>query len=505
MMKARFEIRLLSIVVFLFGLVVVAGMGEAQTVLERTRLGNNTEDMSFVGKGPLANHIVMMDGCDVMAFPGQGRGRARARTLFDVCETGITSTPRSIAYIDSERHFAFVEPNRVTTLIITDHRGNLVEEREMVMASDFVPQYPEGLAYLPEDAPLFPDHLVMAAMNYNYADSVRLLVMRPDGQVVHEIVIQDPGAISYYITSVGYLAPDRLLISSTTDHFWTVDFAGVLDPDPVAVPGVFSLEGLVQLRSGEVVAAGYAAGNLFFFDEQLDRLARRDRDYSVGIGISRFGGLAWDDGRQEYLIATFLPVDSVPNPLVAVAGSLDTYRVVMDPQAAGYAQVRDLAFLPGEDLVALLNRRLPAAVALVDSTGTVVDEVDLSWLGRVDGVAYLAETDELVVSRWADGSQDTLWVVGRDGALHREIHLAPQLDVLLSRLTQFEGGLAAMASNQRLLIMDLDGNVEQQIDALVDLGVVASYGLTSVSSGPLAPALAIGSGDTSELVLLRVD
>jgi hypothetical protein len=59
-------------IIFLFGLttlLLIPSQGEAQTVLNRARLGNNIEDITFVKTGPLANQIIMMDGYEVFALP----------------------------------------------------------------------------------------------------------------------------------------------------------------------------------------------------------------------------------------------------------------------------------------------------------------------------------------------------------------------------------------------------------------------------------------------------
>jgi len=50
---------------------------DAQNVIQRRRLGSNTEAMTAIHAGRLNNYIVLMDGTDVLAFANGGRERVQ--------------------------------------------------------------------------------------------------------------------------------------------------------------------------------------------------------------------------------------------------------------------------------------------------------------------------------------------------------------------------------------------------------------------------------------------
>ena len=122
-----------TVVAALVCLLVLTASSDAQTVLERTRLGNAILDIVFVPTGPFAGHIVIQDGCDVFGVPAEGRGNAKFRKLFDVLNSGVVGNcPFGMAYLEAERHFVFVDVDGME-LFFTDHNGNPVGEPRPIL------------------------------------------------------------------------------------------------------------------------------------------------------------------------------------------------------------------------------------------------------------------------------------------------------------------------------------------------------------------------------------
>src|ERR1051325_4092470 len=65
----------------------------AQTVITRARIGNNVEDITYVSKGALANHVVTLDGYEVFGLPAAGNGNAPFKKLFDLRQLPIDIGP----------------------------------------------------------------------------------------------------------------------------------------------------------------------------------------------------------------------------------------------------------------------------------------------------------------------------------------------------------------------------------------------------------------------------
>lgn len=484
--------------------------GLAQTVLQRTRLGNNTEDITFVPTGPFASHIAILDGHEVLGIPAEGGGESVVRKLFDLRSLPLRGWPRGIAYIESEQLFALVDPGQTSKLFVVDHLGNPRETRTIRYLSGFTPVHLEGMVYLPPDAPVFPDRLLLVA--YSPAFEPRIQVLRPDGEVVAEIFPESPVGSSF-IAGLAFLAPDRLLVG-IDDTIWTLDLFGKIVDGPKTLPEAGSIEGLIQLRNGRVVAVDYSAGTLFFFDESLSRLPEEDRNYKIGLGLSLPRGQAWNTETTEY-VTHFLIRFGAPaqRAMAAIAPSLDAARQLTDLTAAGFVRPRGMAYLPDENLIALAHQRVPRAILLYDGSGNPAGEVDLTVLGQPMGVTYIPGRREFAVI--VREQPRKIHILTRSGFPVRTIDLTP------TGVTVREGGieffnpahpsggqfmiLDASFTTHRALITDFNGNVLGEFNYRTGLGLLTPLDLTAITTGAQAGAFAITDPENSEIVIFRLD
>src|SRR5262249_9193046 len=123
-------------------------------ILQQALLGNETEDIAFVASGPLAGHIAVMDGYKVRGLPTKHNP---AKPLFDVLQLGVEASPRGITYIDSSGLFALDDGVEMTKLFLTDEHGRPRGQRTIQYLNNFLPDYVEGLGYIPKGAKSFPD------------------------------------------------------------------------------------------------------------------------------------------------------------------------------------------------------------------------------------------------------------------------------------------------------------------------------------------------------------
>jgi hypothetical protein len=253
-----------------------------------------------VSSGTYANHIAIVDGYEVLGVPLDGCSPCTTGTLFDIHGLGTKIPPRGLTFIPSEGLFAFNDPWQPTTLFLTDDQGQPVPPRTIKYLGGFVPQHVEGLAYIPASSAVFPDHLIEIAFTAGLLEC-RLEILRRDGQVVSEIIPQQP-VRSSLLLGVTFRPPNRILVSA--DALWTLDFAGNIVAGPVAVSPSGYMEGLEQLPDGRVVATGELAGaaTLLFFDQNLNRLPAQDQDYTIGLGMTGLRGVGWTNDFDEHLV-----------------------------------------------------------------------------------------------------------------------------------------------------------------------------------------------------------
>ncbi|HKG14037.1 MAG TPA: hypothetical protein VKB12_11875, partial [Pyrinomonadaceae bacterium] len=175
---------------------VLSPEASAQTVISRARIGNNVEDITFVTKGALSNHVVTLDGYEVYGLPASGGGNAPFRKLFDLRQLPINIAPRGLAYVESEGLFVLQEPTQPDKLFFVDHKGDLQSTRTIQYLGGFEPLQLEGLAYVPADSPSFADRILMVAWDENPdcddGTGTRIEVINRSGQVEAEIFPDAP-------------------------------------------------------------------------------------------------------------------------------------------------------------------------------------------------------------------------------------------------------------------------------------------------------------------------
>jgi len=490
----------------LFGLCLfLAGTADtatAQTVVARARLGNNTEDIEFIHTGRYANHIAIIDGYDVLAVPAIRQGRDPVQKLFDVKKLPLSGGPRGIAYVESERLFVFTDVVFGNQLFFTDENGAEAGIREITFPVEVSSAGSESVSYIRRGSPFYPDHLLLviyAAPDY----SQRIEVVRRDGVVVSEIVpeaaIQEHGC-----ASACYLGSGRLLVSTFDGLVFLMDTSGRVVAGPSVAAAGESCEGAAQLADGRLAIASYTAGKVLYFDEQLNRLPEADRDYKIGIGISRPLGPAWNSATDELLFLNGPTVDAVP-------ATLNGRRTVLDLAADGIDMyhLRDVTYLPDENRIGV-GMILPHQIVLYGPTGLREDVVDLSRLGGPTTAQYLPSSGQfgLWLRGWAN--RGLLQITDRRGARLRTIDLRP-FGVNLGCFAPFDpahasGGrfLVMDALNDTMLTLDFAGNVLSRTGYREALELPMVFGVTAITTGSYAGAFAAVNGDNSEVVIFTL-
>lgn len=474
-------------------------------ILQHARLGNNTEDITFISNGPLAGQIAMMDGYEVRGILAKG---GTAHKLFDVRRLGITFAPRGIAYVSSGQLFALDDGIQQTKIFFADDRGRPKGTSTIHYLNGYFPDFLEGLGYIPTNAQSFPGHILLSTVIFNPQAS-RIEVLRRDGHVDAEIIPADPLSSSY-ITGVSYLAPDRILVS-TGNTIWEIDFAGNILAGPVTLYGVTDIEGLAQLSNGEIVTSDYEAGTIFFFDQNLNRLQRKDLDYKVGVRVSVPVGLAWNTDTYQHLINHSSPRSEIVN----VPQTLDSATQLVDLGADGLDFREHLTYLPDEHLIAGANRPSPDAIVLFDNSGNVVQEIDVSAFGRPTAIAYIPSAKQFAVGFVESPLQ--LNILDRNGNLVRTIDLSP-LDISrVGGLTFFDpgdqsGGKFLMVVNdatnlfqQFLMVIDFNGNLRRKVDIRKTFGLLGVSDVSTIGNGSQKGAFGMVNSEDSEIVIFRLD
>src|ERR1700755_3277027 len=97
------------------------------TIVRRARLGNSTEDISYLGNGQMA----VLDGYDLFLVPFAQTTdpRVKTRKLFDVKQLAVTGAPRGVAYLAAEGLYAFNDLRRRSTILLAGARGDAAGER----------------------------------------------------------------------------------------------------------------------------------------------------------------------------------------------------------------------------------------------------------------------------------------------------------------------------------------------------------------------------------------
>lgn len=483
---------------------------QAQSVhiLQHALLGNNTEDITFIGSGPLAGQIAIMDGYEVRGIRTKG---GTAHNLFDVLRLGVDIGPRGITYVDSSGLFALVDGVQQTKLFMADDHGQPKGQRTIQYLNGYFPDFLEGLGYVPKNAKSFPDHILLSAVIFSPQAS-RIEVLRKDGQVEAEIIPADPLGSSY-ITGVSYLAPNRILVSDIT-AIWVIDFAGKILAGPVTVEGTGDIEGIAQLSNGDIVAADYCAGKIFFFDKHLHRLHGKDRSYKIGVGVSIPVGVAWNPDTKQHLVA-HSPFSSVQaTDIVSIPPTLDSATEVVDLASYGLNGRERLTYLPDEHLIAAANRNSPQAIILFDNSGNLVDQIDVSAFGSPNAIAYIPTTKEFAVEFLQNPVQ--LTILDRNGNFVQSIDLSSLGISGVGGLTFFDptdhsGGKFLMivsdATNiyqQFVVITDFNGNLLQKFDVRKNFGLLGASDVSRITNGSQKGDFSMVDSGNSEIVIFRL-
>jgi hypothetical protein len=513
-------------------LLTLIGVGvNAQTVVNRARVGGYAEEITFVTSGALKGQLVMMNGYELYSVE-----LAKKSTLTRVCKLEspeLDQFVNGLTFVPSEGLFVMNNAPHPDKLFFFDQGCSFKGTRTIqYLDSNYRPGHIEGMAYIPGDAPTFPDHLIMVAWDTLGAADVRLVIMRRDGVVVAEIhrpdwpaqLLSDGGT-----GDVMYLSPNRLLVSAYhPDSLWIIDFSGNIISGPLPTGGANGMgEGIVRLDDGRVVATNYPQ-NLLVFDKNLNRQPQDDRHDVIGVNVNVPNGIAWDSDANRLLVTH----DTTLNLSASVSGlstALNTTTPIVNLNP--FALTRQTAYLPQDDLIAVLRFGGPddRAILLFNTDGTLHSQISLSptSLGQNFGqplaLAYLPGTDEFIVG--FNGTPATqlqerlrLRVISRTGTLVRTIDLAATGTAGINGIEYFEdpegggGRLLLIAGFGRMVVTDLDGNSRRPNGALfgefnvrVKLGLITRNDVAAITSGPLAGAFAIVDSNGGEVVIFRLN
>ncbi len=506
------------LVSFAAGLLVIAfavSESRAQTVVQRKRLGNNSEAIAGIHSGPLARNIAIMDGTDVRAFSNEGLGNAPARKLFSVLGLAVNIEPRGIAYIDTQQRFVFDDPTQINTLFLSDNHGKAQGTINITRLGGFTPDHVEGLVSLPPTAASFPNDLIEVAISFGSTSTTsRLEVIDPSsGNVVAEIFPQvfsaDPDPFDF-ITGVGFESPNHLLVGTVDGGLWQIDFSGNPLAGPITFSGVADLEGVAQLDSNRIAVASYDAGKVMFLDGNLNPLVGQDRNYLIGFGLSISRGVAWnsDTGRHLVSFPGAAPVPANAAQVISLAPRFGTETRVVD--LTGVVSPTALSYLPDEHRIAVAQVGCSpnCLILLYDNSGNLVDQVPVgSGLRAMD---YIPTTKQFAAR--SGGSPTTLLFFSRAGALVNSIDLsATGIDAIQgiaffnpSDPTGGEFLLLSSVTTHQMFVVDFNGNLRAQFDYRGTLAVVTAEDVAAITTGPLAGAFSLVSSDTSEIVVFRL-
>jgi hypothetical protein len=505
--------RLLCLVAGLLVIALGAPESRAQSVLQRKRLGNDSEQITAIRLGPLARTIAILDGTDVLAFSNEGKGTTPPRKLFSVLGLGMNIGARGIAYSDVRQRFVFDDPTQINTLFLADNNGNAQGTINITRLGGFTPDHVEGLVWLPPAANSFANDIVEAAISFGNTTTTRLEVIDPStGNVVAEIFPQifasDPDPFDF-ITGVGFKSPDRFLVGTVDGALWPISLNGNPLGGPITFPGVSDLEGVTQVDSNRIAVASYDAGKVMFLDGNLNPLVGQDRSYLIGFGLSVPRGVAWNTDAFTHLVGfqgTAAPATA--EQVISVDLALRTEHRVVD--LTGVATPTTLSYLPDEHRIAVAQRAcFPSCVILLyDNSGTLVDQVPVGL--NLVAMAYIPTTKQFVGTR--PGLPTTLLFFSRTGGLVNTIDVSGTGIDAVTGIAFFNpshpsGGeflLLSSVNTHQAFVVDFTGGFIQQFDYKDKLGVVTASDVGSITTGPLAGAFSIVSSDTSELVVFRL-
>jgi hypothetical protein len=410
-----------------------------------------------------------------------------------------------MAYIDSEKLYAMIDPGQRDRLFIADHKGKPKGTRTIQYLNGFFPVHVEGLAYIPESSPFFPDHLVLMAIEDDFVTG-RIEVIRRDGEVVAEILPALP-ADQGFAGGLAFKAPDKLIVG-LGGGIYTLDFNGNIISGPVPVPDTQFIEGLVQTRDGRIVSTGQLA-RLRFFDQNLNRLPRDDKDFQLGLGFIQAAGVAWNPDTNQHLVNVTADGTVNTRQVVGVSSTLDSASQVVDLAGSGFFNSNRLSYLPDEHLIAVANATSPRRILLFDNGGALADEVIISLTNNINGVEYIPTTAQFAVR--LGGQPSRVKIYSRAGVFAREFDLAPYGVTAAVAFAYFNPGHASggqfliIADQTRALITDFNGNLLGEFNIREKLGLLRPSGVAAITTGNQAGAFSMVDSDNNEIVIFRLD
>jgi WD40 repeat protein len=519
-------------------------------ILRRSRLGNDTEDITLT---PLARGtIAVMDGYDVLSLPvptirppvikppapilpalpildaaiTRSAGAAAAAIkpiplpgppplpvprLFDVLGLGIKAAPRGIAYDPIRRGFAFSDTTQTATLFLTDENGQATQTINIQYPND-QPVGVEGLAYIPSNSPESGNTFVLVA-SFNTDDGLqsRLEFIDSNGVVVREIVPQ--GDLAFvFLTGVCFRSTGTLLVSSDDDETtFELDFKGrtiatYVGTPPGSQPVVHGIEGLIEVSPRQAAAAGGFDGLLAFFDVRTGLQSNQVADYRIGLGLSLPTGLAWDSTNHRFLLLAFHRQQDLNSFISGVPSRLNDFQPVLQVDEL----TRRITYLPDEQLIAATHANNPRGLLLFDQQGKPAGQINTQALGNPLIVSYIPTTREFVVV--FSNQRTRLSVLSRLGTLSRVIDLAPEGVERINAVTFFNpshpsGGqfLVIDSTTNTGVVTDFVGTKLSKFDVRETLQLLSPTAVASISTGPEAGAFAIANGESSEIVIFRLD
>lgn len=503
----------------------------AQTVVNRARVGGYAEEITFVTSGPLKDQLVMMNGYELYSVDMGKKG-----VLTRVCKLEspeIDQFVNGLTFVPSEGLFVMNNAPHPDKLFFFDQACGFKGTRPIqYLDSNYRPGHIEGMAYIPNDAPVFPDHLIMVAWDALGAADVRLEIMRRDGVVVAEIhrpdwpiqLLSDGGT-----GDVMYLGPNRLLLSAYhTDSLWISDFSGNIVSGPLPTGGADGMgEGILRIGDGRIVATDFPQ-DLLVFDKNLNRQPQDDRHDVIGANVNVPNGIAWDSDANRFIVTH--DNNSFNGRVSGLSETLTTATPIVDLSAIPFT--RQTVYLPQEDLIGVLQFGGPnvRAILLFNTNGTLNSQIPLGPaalgqnFGQTLALAYLPTTDEFVVAfGGAPGPGQALErlrlrVISRAGALVRTIDLTGTGTAGVNGLEYFEdpqgggGRLLLISAFGRIIVTDLDGNSRtpdgiayREFNSRVKFGLITRNDIAAITSGPLAGAFALVDSNGGEVVIFRLN
>lgn len=505
----------LSLAAFAACLLLVPTRADAQTVVGRARLGNSTEDITFVNKGLYKDSIAIVDGTEIVIIPaGKVKSKDAATVApFKLPLSQLNVSPRGLAYVESESLFVYNDPAQRGKLFFCSETGTAAAPRPIQYLSGFFPNHVEGLDYIPASSSSYPDHLVMAAIEFPLAGGAvsRLEIIRRDGLVVAEVIPATQPNDGSFITGVAFQSPNHLVVAYTDRSMQVLDFSGNVLSNPVVPANINGFEGLDELTDGSIAAAGHDEGLLVFYDSNFARTAASDRSYQIGFGLSQLQGLAWNTTTNQHVVGRLNP-----SALYNVPANFSAAAPFVDTAAAGYHNTRKMTYLPAEQKTAVVSAS-PRAILLYDNGGNLVETIDLSaagvgpGLGAPNGVAYIPSTNQFAVRFSAPAEVRRIRIIARTGgAPVRTIDLGPGSSTIISMAffnpSHSSGGQFLLnVSPGRMLVTDFNGNFISEFNARVKLDVMNPGDLSSITTGPQAGGFAVLDVDNAAVVLFTLD